>query len=122
MPRGDSFDGLRRDDSFAARQHRFVKSAAVVNRSAAISAGPFYPNCLSAVRPWLVAMRSGALEGRAEMHRRDSVAVCAPSIGRHPDPRVVHAERLEDSLADVLTIRTAVGADAPDNLSRHVPS
>src|SRR5688572_18559504 len=33
------------------------------------------------------------------VHQADAVAVLAVALARHPDPRVVHPERLEDCLA-----------------------
>ncbi len=55
------------------------------------------------------------------MHRRDSVAVLAPSLGRHPDPRVAHPERLEDFFANVLAIRAAVSGYAAHDFSKQIP-
>src|SRR5258708_4412457 len=55
------------------------------------------------------------------MHRRDSIAVLTPSLGRHSNPRVPHPKRLEDFLANVLAIRTAVSGDASDDFSEQIP-
>src|SRR5258708_1082126 len=98
MTRGNRLDCLRRDDVFAAREHRLVKSPEVVNRPAAVAARTLYRYCFRAVRPRRVRMRSRAPRGASRMHRRYSIAVLAPSLGWHPDPGIAHPEGLEDFL------------------------
>src|SRR5260370_2640805 len=121
MTRRDCFDCVRRDDSRAAGEHGLVKSPEVVNRSAAVAAGPLYRDSFRGVGPRPVGKRLRAFEFAPEMHRRDALAVFAPSVGRHSDPSVAHLERLKDLLANILTIRATVGADPQHDLAQDVP-
>src|SRR5579862_989306 len=122
MARRDRFDCLRSDDAFTAREHRLIKPAEIVNGTAAVAARTLDRNRFSAVRPWRVWIEPRRFDGAAKMHRRDSITVFAPSICRHPDPRVAHSERLEDFLANVLAIRPAVSRYASHDFCEHVPS
>src|SRR5258708_941751 len=121
MTRGNRLDCLRRDDVFAAREHRLVKSSEVVNRPAAVAARTLYRYCFRAVRPRRIRMRSRTLNGTAGMHRRNSNAVLVPSRGRHPDPGIAHPERLEDFLADVLAIRAVVSGYTSHDFCQEIP-
>src|SRR5260370_40833571 len=121
MTRRDCFDCLRRDDSLAAREHGFVKSPEVVNRSAAVAAGPLYRDSFRGVGPRPVGKRLRAFECAPEMHRRDALAVFAPSAGPHSDPSVAHLEPLKDLLPNISTIRATVGADPQHDLAQDVP-